>query len=104
MHIIKNSFDLISEPLVKLINLSLSTATFPDKLKIAKVIPIYKTGDRDFFTNYRPISLLTNISKFFEKFMYNRLIEFIENVIFYTVVNLVFVKSLNLNGANSPSK
>jgi hypothetical protein len=77
-HIIKNSFDLISEPLVKLINLSLSTGVFPDKLKIAQIIPIYKSGESDSVTNYRPISLLTSFSKFFEKVMHNRLSDFIE--------------------------
>ena len=56
----------------------LATGIFPDKLKIAKVIPIYKTGDHDCFANYRPISLVVNFSKFFEKVMYNRLTEFIE--------------------------
>ena len=78
MHIIKKSFDIICQPLVNLINLSLATGIFPDKLKIAKVIPIYKMGDTDCFANYRPISLLANFSKFFEKVMYNRLLEFIE--------------------------
>ena len=78
MHIIKKSFDIICQPLVNLINLSLATGMFPDKLKIAKVIPIYKMGDTDCFANYRPISLLANFSKFFEKVMYNRLLEFIE--------------------------
>ena len=49
IHIIKNSPDLISEPLVKLINLSLSTGIFPDKLKTAKIIPVYKSGCSDSF-------------------------------------------------------
>jgi hypothetical protein len=78
MHIIKKSFDIICQPLVNLINLSLATGIFPDKLKIAKVIPIYKMGDTDCFANYRPISLLPNFSKFFEKVMYNGLMELIE--------------------------
>jgi hypothetical protein len=78
MHVIKNTFDLISKPLLRLINLSLTTGIFPDKLKIAKVIPIHKSEKHDCFTNYRPISLLTNFSKFFEKIMYYRLIEYID--------------------------
>ena len=52
MHIIKKSFDVIFEPLGNVINLSLATGIFPDKLKIAKVIPINKTEDHDCFTNY----------------------------------------------------
>jgi hypothetical protein len=52
MHIIKKSFDIICQPLVNLINLSLATGIFPDKLEIAKVIPIYKMGDTDRFAKY----------------------------------------------------
>ena len=75
MYLIKNSFDLISEPLMQLINLSLITGVFPDKLKVAKVIPI---DNRENFSNYRPISLLTNFSKIFERVMYKHLITFVE--------------------------
>ena len=78
MRVIKHSFHLISAPLANIINLSLQKGIFPDKLKIAKVIPIYKADDPSHFTNYRPISLLSNFSKFFEKVMYNRMIEFAE--------------------------
>ena len=60
MYIIKKSFDLLANPLVNIINLSLSTGIFPDKLKTAKIIPIFKTGNKQLFTNYRPTSLLTN--------------------------------------------
>ena len=78
MRVIKHSFHLFSAPLANIINLSLQKGIFPDKLKIAKVIPIYKADDPSHFTNYRPISFLSNFSKFFEKVMYNRMIEFAE--------------------------
>ena len=78
MYIIKYSFHLISAPLADIINLSLLKGIFPDKLKIAKIIPIFKAEDPNFFVNYRPISLLSNFSKFFEKVIYNRLVEFAE--------------------------
>ena len=69
VHVIKHSLYLIPAPLANIINLSLQKGFFPDKLKISKVIPIYKAHNRSHFTNYRPISLLTNFSKCFEKVM-----------------------------------
>ena len=50
-----------------MINQSLCTGIFPEKLKVAKVIPLYKKGDNHLFDNYRPISLLSTVSKIFEK-------------------------------------
>ena len=67
------SMRVISAPLANIINLSQFKGFFPDKLKINKVNPIYKTENRSLFVNYKPISLLPNFSKLFEKVMYNRL-------------------------------
>ena len=78
MYLIKNSFDLISEPHAQLVNLSLTTGVFPDKLKVAKVIRIYKAENPENFSNFRPISLLTNFSTIFERVMCKRLITFVE--------------------------
>ena len=49
--------DIVSVPLSVIVNQSLCTGIFPDKLKIAKVIPLYKKQDEKVFGNYRPISL-----------------------------------------------
>ena len=65
----------ISVPFTYIINCSFSTGIMPEKLKIARVIPIYKKGLRDDISNYRPISLL---SKIIETIMYNRLVKFLE--------------------------
>ena len=53
----------------------LNTGLFPDKIKIAKVIPIYTNEDQTSFCNYRPISLLPVpvISKVIEKVIYNQM-------------------------------
>ena len=67
MYIIKNSFKYISDPLCYLINLSFSEGIFPDQLKIAKLIPIFKADDPEIFSNYRPISLLINFSKLLKR-------------------------------------
>ena len=64
---------VIIKPLTLLINQVLNTGLFPDKLKIAKVIPIYKKGDPQLFENYRPISLLPTISKVLEKIIHKQL-------------------------------
>ena len=53
--------------LTHIINLSLEKGVFPHTLTIAKVLPLFKTGDVEDFYNYRPISLLTCFSKIFEK-------------------------------------
>ena len=59
--------------LTLIINQSLLTGIFPGKLKIAKVIPLHKKGDTQIMDNYRPVSLLSSISKLFEKVAYNQL-------------------------------
>jgi hypothetical protein len=61
------------KPITLIINQSLKTGIFPDKLKIAKVIPLFKKGDNSIFENYRPISILPAISKIFEKVIYNQI-------------------------------
>ena len=77
MDIIKKSFEFIAQPLTEIINRSLLNGIYPDLLKLAKVIPIFKTGNSANFSNYRPISLLSNFSKIFEKVFYNRIIDFV---------------------------
>ena len=57
----------IKTPLTHIINQSLCTGIFPHRLKIAKVIPLFKKNDPHIFDNYRLISLLSSISKTFEK-------------------------------------
>ena len=60
-----------------IINLSLQNGSFPDILKLAKVIPIFKKEDKMLTKNYRPISILSYHSKILEKIMQNRLIKFL---------------------------
>ena len=65
--------DVFYEPLSAIVNKSLSEGIFPDLLKYATVHPIYKKGDKTKCANYRPISILSNISKILERSMYNRI-------------------------------
>ncbi len=61
--LIKLSLHNILDPLTSIINKSFTAGIVPIKLKIAKVIPIYKQSNRDILNNYRPISLLPAFSK-----------------------------------------
>ena len=63
---------------------------FSNDMKNAKVIPIYKAGERNLFSNYRPVSLLPQFSKILERLFSNRLIDFIEkkDVAYYTKANM----------------
>ena len=65
-------------PLTFLINHSFHNGIFPDEFKLAKVIPIYKSGSTMELNNYRPISVLNIFSKTFERLMYNKLIKFLD--------------------------
>ena len=66
----------IANPLSKIFNKSLSHGIFPDLLKIARIIPIFKNGDSTDPKNYRPISLLPSFSKILEQIIYIRLTSF----------------------------
>ena len=99
MQLIKGSFQFISQPLMRIINLSLQSGIFPDRLKTAKVVPIYKADDPELFKNYRPILILSNFSKIFERVMYNRLTEFIERFEILYCYQFGFRKNYSTNFA-----
>ena len=72
-NIVKRLEPLLCEPLTFIINQSLKTGIFPEKLKLARIIPIYKKDDSHFIENYRPISILPSLSKIFEKVVFIQL-------------------------------
>ena len=74
---IKNSIPYTLKALTYVYNSSFSQSTVPDKLKISKVIPIYKKKEAFLPGNYRPISLLSMFDKILEKLMYARLYPFL---------------------------
>ena len=75
--VITKTLDLISDPLLSIINLSLSSGVFPDRLKISKIIPIFKSDNASLAQNYRPISILPTFSKIFERAVYNHIFQFL---------------------------
>ena len=78
MNLVKSIIGYIVSPLMHIFNLSLHSGLFPDKMKIACVIPLYKAGDDQEVSNYRPVSLLPQFSKLLEKLFNQRLVAFIE--------------------------
>ena len=76
--IIKAAKNSILPQLAHMCNLSLRDGIFPHQLKLAKVVPIFKSGGKDEVCNYRPVSVLPVISKIFEKIIYDRLADYIE--------------------------
>ena len=77
-YLLKFVRDIISIPLANLINLSISQGVYPAKLKISKIVAVFKSDDLTDPNNYRPISLLSIYNRIFEKLVYSRMISFIE--------------------------
>lgn len=75
-YIVKKCAEMILGPLHYLINFSFSKGIFPSELKIAHVKPLYKKGDINDFSNYRPISILSTFAKIYESLMNKKLISF----------------------------
>ena len=68
----------ISTPLEIIFNKSIEEGTFPENMKKAGVVPLYKSRNKQECSNYRPISLLITLSKLLEKLMYKRVYLFLE--------------------------
>lgn len=99
VHIIKTCIYDIADPLCHIINASFQTGVFPDTLKIALIIPIFKKGDPNDFNNYRPISLLSSFSKIFEHLVSVRLINFFNKYNLFNSNQHGFTKSKSIETA-----
>ena len=76
--LLKDMGKSLSYPLGKIFNQSLTQGVFPDRMKLAEVIPLYKGKEHDLIINYRPISLLMTISKLLEKIVYKRVYAYLK--------------------------
>ena len=63
VNVIRNIYNELKTPPMNIFNLSLNTGIFPDRMKVAKVTPIFKKGEKSSISNYRPISVLPCFSK-----------------------------------------
>lgn len=76
--VIKNNFNILWEPLLHIVNLSITTGSFPECLKLAKVFPLYKSNDITNKTNFRPISLLSVFTKVIERVVKDQLVTYLQ--------------------------
>ena len=79
--VIKEFRTFFAEFLSKNVNSCLETGSFPEDLKFAEVVPIYKKNDKKDKSSYRPISLLSNISKVYERCMQEQLDEYFSDLL-----------------------
>ena len=106
--IIKKTLDLISG-LLSIINLSLSSGVFPDRRKISKIIPIFKSDNASLAQNYSPISILPAFSKIFERAVCNRVFQFlvdndIDEMDLYLAICSSWMKSTRHLGLQSSTR
>lgn len=79
--LIKHCKNALILPLFHICNRAITSGVFPDKWKRAKVVPIHKSGKKNFIDNYRPISILSGLSKLLEICMYNKVFGLFKSVV-----------------------
>ena len=91
--IFKTVLNSLVTPLCKLINLSFSVGIFPDAFKISRITQIFKSGNPEDPSNYRPISKIPYVSKILEKCLCNRLVTYFEKFSLFSDVQYAFRKN-----------
>lgn len=77
-NIIKSTKNILAPLLKHIVNLSINSGVFPQAFKTSIVHPIYKHGDKNCISNYRPISILTVFAKILEKIINNKLLSYLD--------------------------
>ena len=80
--ILKDNQDIFTNALQKLFNDSVIDGTFPPELKIGEITPVYKANDQTLKSNYRPITILSAISKIYERLMFEQVMAYSESFLF----------------------
>ena len=88
-HILELCKNSLSPFLVQIFNLCIREGTYPQSLKCAQVVPIYKGGPKDLCTNYRPISLLSPIIKFLKNLSTAACTPILSRIVCYLAINMV---------------
>lgn len=91
----------IAEPLMHVFNKCIEFSFWPDSLKSAEIVPIYKANEKNKTHNYRPISLISNIAKILEKIIHSRLYNFIINNKIISENQYGFLKNMGTRDAFS---
>ena len=99
--VLKNIAYYIASPLEHIFNLCISKGFWPTSLKSAEVVPMFKSGNRYLSTNYRPISLISNIAKIFEKLIHHRISKFLKKCNLLSDKQYGFRKEKGTNNALS---
>ena len=94
MKLLKISKDYIDFASSRIVNLCLSSGTFPLKIKLSSIKPFHKKNI-NIISNNRPISMLNQLSKILEKIIYNILMQFIHNTNIINTTQYGFLKKHN---------
>ena len=99
VRIVKYLSDILSPILCQIFNNSFETGHFPNFCKVARVIPLFKSGDCSSLNNFRPISILPIFSKIFEKLVYQQLYGFLMKNNFFTQEQYGFRRNFSTSDA-----
>lgn len=97
--VIKDNIQHLATPIMQIIKNSLKQGVVPSKLKVAKIVPIYKAGERNLVKNFRPICILPIIDKILEKVVKHQLMAFIDDNDLISNFQYGFKKKSNTNTA-----
>jgi len=98
-YIVKQQPKFFAKILEPLFNESLKQGAFPEAYKISVIVPVYKSGEKDYVGNYRPISLLPTFSKLFESCVHEKLNNYLEHTQFYAMQQFGFQKGKSVDTA-----